>query len=118
MAACEPTPTLVQEVEKSGPEAFGKIGQQLRLEEVSVGGFNSLFVELSDICIIFVWHVIPTCILIFVLLLTLSVHAREGYNSLTHSFIHSLCQQRISKMADFYALREVELDDDLSCHFF
>ncbi len=32
------------------------------------------------------------------------------------SFIHSLCQQQILKMADFYVLREEELrlDDDLS----
>ncbi len=40
-------------VKKSGPDACGKTGQhKLRLEEVSVGGLNCLFIELSDICII------------------------------------------------------------------
>ncbi len=40
-------------VEKSGPDACGKTGRhKLRLEEVSVGGLNYLFIELSDICII------------------------------------------------------------------
>ncbi len=54
MAACEPySHKLVPAVEKSGPDACEKTGQhKLRLEEVFVGGFNCLFIELSDICII------------------------------------------------------------------
>ncbi len=40
----------------------------------------------------------------------------ERFTAVYLSFILSLCQQQISKMADLYALREEEfrLDDDLS----
>ncbi len=45
-----------------------------------------------------------------------SARMREMIIVVRLSFIHSLCQQRISKVADYYALieEELQLDDGLS----